>query len=112
MRRDDPGGTGPPIPAVGRRAGGAFTTADVTDVITHRGLRITFAVAEGITRRMMASKRRPGGNGNRSNLQLVIAFDCGGRRLHPWRSGTARFSLGGPCLALLWKVLGRVGEWQ
>jgi hypothetical protein len=60
----------------------------------------------------MASKRRPGGNGNRSNLQLVIAFDCGGRRLHPWRSGTARFSLGGPCLALLWKVLGRVGEWQ
>ncbi len=58
-------------------------TADVTDVITHRGLRITIAVEEGLERGMMASKRLAGGNGNQSNLQLVIAFDCGGRRLHP-----------------------------
>jgi transposase len=56
------------------------------NVITHCRHRITNAVAEGLTGKIMAIKRRAGGYRNPANFTTVIYFYCGGLRLHPSRS--------------------------
>jgi len=67
-----------PIKAVARMIDRRLDT-----IITHCRHQLTNAVAEGLTSKIMAIKRRAGGYRNVANFKEVIYFYCGGLRLYP-----------------------------
>ncbi len=53
------------------------------NVVSYCSLGITNAVAEGINRKIMATKRGVGGYRNRKNFKTAIYFYCGRLRAYP-----------------------------